>query len=114
MILFEGKLLTDDKQDAVLEQLWNTCIATLSNRKWIAEQVVEACGRVAQKIRRGEYQQILEPLLASGVFTSAQLEEAVSFFDREILRLKYQTELGILQDAIPRPRQVSRPACQFY
>lgn len=105
MILFEGKILTDDKQDMVLVQLWDSCVKTLSKRKWIAEQVMEACGKVAQKIRRGDYQQVLEPLLESGVFTRTQLEEAITFFDKENLQLKYQTELGVLQDALDKEKR---------
>ena len=100
MILFEGKLLGNDMQTAVLEQLWESCVATVSDRKPIAEHVITACGKVAEKIRNGTYQQVLEPLMEQGVFSSEQLEEAIAFFDKENLRLKYQTELGVVLDAI--------------
>ena len=100
MILFEGKLLSNDMQDLVLEQLWDSCVAAVSNRESIEERVIEACGKVAEKIRKGVYRQVLEPLLETGVFTNAQLEEAIAFFDKTNLQLKYQTELGVLQDAL--------------
>lgn len=98
MILFEGKILSDEKQDEVLEKLWDSCVLTVSGRKDISENVIDACGRVADKIRLGAYQEILEPLLEKGVFTRGQLEEAVAFFDRENLWRKYQTELGVLKE----------------
>ena len=98
MILFEGKLYSDEKQDEILEKLWSSCIVAISNREDISETVISACGRVAEKIRGGVYQQVLEPLLEAGAFTKAQLEDAIAFFDRDNLQLKYQTELGVLRD----------------
>ena len=38
--------------------------------------------------------------MKTGVFTISQLEEAIAFFDEGNLRLKYQTELGILKQAL--------------
>lgn len=102
MILFEGKILADEQQDVVLEKLWDSCVSAVSNREDIAELVINACGRVAEKIRAGEYHHVLGELLQKGVFTNAQLEEAIAFFDRENLQLKYQTELGILKEEIAR------------
>ena len=95
MILFEGKLLGNDMQTAVLEQLWESCIATVYDRKTIAEHVIAACGKVAEKIRNGTYQQVLEPLMEQGLFSSEQLEEAIAFFDKENLQLKYQNQENI-------------------
>lgn len=107
MILFEGKLYRDEQQDEILNQLWDSCVAAVSNRVDISEQVMTACGRVAEKIRAGAYQQVLEPLLEKGIFTNVQLEEAVTFFDRENLQLKYQTELGAIKDEIAHEREAS-------
>lgn len=108
MILFEGKIYPDEKQDEILEKLWDSCVTAVSNRIDIVELVIEACGKVADKIRTGAYQQVLEPLLEKGVFTRGQFEEAIDFFDRENLRLKYQTELGILKEALVRENQIAR------
>lgn len=97
MILFEGKILPDEEFDNVLEKLWNSCIEAVSNRTDVAEVVINACGRVAQKIKAGAYDSILLPLLENGMFTRAQLDEAIAFFDKENLLLKYNTELGVLR-----------------
>lgn len=94
MILFEGKLLQDEELDNVLDKLWNSCVTAIENRVDIAEKVICACGRIAEKIKAGEYDAILQPLLAKGTFTTTQMEEALRLFDEENLRLKYDVELG--------------------
>lgn len=102
MILFEGKNLPDEELDNVLEGLWDACLEAVSNRADIAELVINACGRVAEKIKAGAYDSILLPLLESGMFTRTQMEEAIAFFDKENLLLKYDTELGVLRaETIP-------------
>ena len=97
MILFEGKILTDEQLDFVLEKLWDSCVDAVSNRTDIAKLVIDACGRVSEKIKAGAYDPILWVLLEKGTFTRTQLEEAISFFDKENLQLKYDTELGFLK-----------------
>ena len=97
MILFEGKILPDEELDNVLEKLWDSCVEAVSNRTDIAERVINGCGRVAEKIKAGAYDNILPALLESGAFTRGQLDEAIAFFDRENLLLKYEIELGVLK-----------------
>lgn len=96
MILFQGEILPDEDLDKVLEQLWDFCVTSIENREDIAEKVITACGEISRKVRGGEYDTLLQPLLERGTFTRQQMEEAVSFFDEENLRLKYETELGDL------------------
>ena len=101
MILFNGKILTDEKLDEVMGQLCGHCITAVLNRpdvKTMSAMVIDACGILAKKISAGEYDQILMPLLQKGLFTQEQVEEAVGFFERENLYVKYQTELGVILD----------------
>lgn len=100
MILFEGKLLSDEELDSVLDKLWDSCVTAIENREAIAEKVMNACGQIAEKVKNGEYDAILQPLLAKGTFTPQQMEEAVSFFEEGNLRLKYDTELGRIKESI--------------
>lgn len=100
MILFDGKLLADEETDRVIAELWDKCIRTISGRTDIAEMVIDACGCLSAKIKKGEYDAVLKPLLLKGVFSKEQVEEAVNFFDRDNLRYKYDIELGILKDNI--------------
>ena len=97
MILFEGIILPDEQLDFVLEKLWDSCVDAVSNRTDIAKLVIDACGRVSEKIKAGVYDPILWVLLEKGTFTRTQLEEAITFFDKENLQLKYDTELGVLK-----------------
>ncbi len=94
MILFEGRLLADEELDNVLEKLWDSCLQAITEREEIAGRVMDACGRVALKIKQGAYDTILNPLLMKGTFTRQQLEEVIGFFDRENLQYKYDVELG--------------------
>lgn len=100
MILFEGKLLPDEELDSVLDKLWNSCVTAIENRADITEKVICACGRIAEKIKAGGYDVILQPLLAKGTFSIQQMEEAVRFFDEENLRIKYNIELGEIKESI--------------
>lgn len=96
MILFNGKLLSEEKLNTVLEGMPDFCIQTIEKGKIRASEVLDACAALAEKIQEGVYDAVLKPLLAQGVFTERQLAEAVVFFQRENLEYKYQTELGCL------------------
>lgn len=100
MILFDGKLLSDEALNPIMDQLETYCIEGISKRRDIAETVIEACGSLAERIQTGKYKTILEPLLNRGVFTRQQFEEAIAFFDEENLRYKYQTELGYMKEQV--------------
>ncbi len=97
MILFEGKLLPDEKLDEVLEGLWDLCVSTIENRIDIARAVMNACGRISRKIKAGDYDSVIQPLVQKGTFNGQQLQEAISYFDRDNLQRKYDVELGVLQ-----------------
>lgn len=100
MILFEGKLLPDEQLDMVLEQLWDVCVNAIEKRTPIAAQVMDACGRIAGKIKAGAYDEVIQPLLQRGIFSEAQMEEAVAYFDRDNMQQKYDVELGVLEKNI--------------
>lgn len=99
MILFNGKVLTDDALPAVIDGLWEQCIEAITKRKTVdamAKLVIDACATLADRIASGKYDDILETLLTKGVFSKVQLEEAVAMFQKENLTAKYDVELGVL------------------
>ncbi len=105
MILFNGKILPDEELDNVLENLWEHCFNAVSGRKTVAEMatmVMDTCGVLAERIRAGYYDEMLNKLLAKGVFSQEQLEEALGYFDSENLLTKYWTELGVLLENMPK------------
>lgn len=97
MILFEGNILPDEELDNVLDKLWDSCVTAIEQHTDIAEKVINACSHIAEKVKSGDYDTILQPLLAKGTFTTQQMEEAVRFFEEDNLRLKYEIELGELK-----------------
>lgn len=99
VILFDGKLLDDREIDRVADSLQDFCIQTISGGSLLASEVIEACSVLSDKIRSGDYDTVLQPLMAKGVFTERQMKEAVAFFERENLEYKYRTELGNLIEA---------------
>ncbi|MBE5864591.1 MAG: acyl-CoA reductase [Lachnospiraceae bacterium] len=104
MILFDGRLMPDEELEKVLSGLEAHCIDTVSKRESVAEMavmVMNACGVMEERIRTGVYDDILNPLLQRGVFTEAQLAEALEYFDHENMVAKYWTELGVLMDHMP-------------
>ncbi len=104
MILFNGKIFPDEELDSILDKLWNHCVFSVMNRETVAEMavmVMNACGVLGERIRTGVYDELLQPLLQKGLFTQAQLEDALEFFDNENLFAKYWTELGVLLDNMP-------------
>lgn len=104
MILFDGKLLPDKELENVLGNLEGHCIDTVSKRESVAEMavmVMNACGIMEERIRTGVYDDILNPLLEKGIFTEAQLADALEYFDNENMVAKYWAELGVLLDNMP-------------
>lgn len=108
MILFEGRLLPNEDMDTVMEQLWDACVRGIMNREDVAERVIHAAGRVAEKIKIGTYDAILQPLLQQGTFTEAQLDEVIQFFDEDNLQLKYDIELGRFKKEVEQEERTGR------
>ena len=97
MILFEGKLLPEEKLNIVLEKLWDSCLNAIENRTDISVRVMEACGRISEKIKTGEYDDIIQQLLRSGTFPEQQLDEMeLGTLRRECNMTKRLEPLGIL------------------
>lgn len=111
MILYKGKLLPDEQQKDVMGELQESCIRAISCGELTPESVIEACGTLSDRIKAGHYDGIIRPLLERGLFTGEQMAEAIAFFDRENLRYKYETELGILaehtEDLLPAKGQTA-------
>ncbi len=94
MILFEGNLLPDEKQDEVLDTLWDSCVKAIANRRDFTADIMDACEKIADRLKSGTYDAILNLLMEQGVFTKAQMDEVMTLFERENLELKYRVELG--------------------
>lgn len=70
--------------------------------------VISACGTLSDKIRSGKYDTVIKQLIMQGVFSKEQMEEAVNFFDRDMLQYKYDVEMGSIKDKVQELNSVSR------
>lgn len=103
MILFQGSVFQNDEMDGIMERLWASCVEAIEKRRGISQTVIDACGRISEKIQSGGYDEIITALTNQGVVTRRQLEEAVSFFNKDMLTLKYNLELGVLKNNLRHP-----------
>jgi len=114
MILFEGTLLPDEKLDEVLEKLWDSCVSAIEKRTDMVKHVMDACDRILQRIKAGNYDEIIQSLLQKGVVNQQQLKEMISYFDRENLQIKYDVELGVLRKEIDEGKRLEPLGILFH
>ena len=100
MLLFNGELLPDDRLHSVLDHLADFCCQAVEAGRPDAGRIIHACSRLSDSIKEGRYDHIIAPLLSKGSFTKTQLDEAVVYFQREHMELKYRTELGLLEETL--------------
>ena len=59
MILFNGKIFSDDRLDSILARLPEHCTCTLENRIPLYQAVIHACSTLSEQIQRGTYHSIM-------------------------------------------------------
>lgn len=95
MILYKGKLLENETQANMLKSLKDDCYQTLKNGLKIDPMVViEACDKLAKKVRNGEYNSIVTPLLNAFDIPYDYFVQSISMFEKEALIHKCRVELG--------------------
>ena len=94
MILAHGNLYEDRELVPLREGLAEACVRTMAGPPLESGVVVEACGELARRVERGDYDRLLAPLLTGLAMDPGQLQAAVGLFRRESLLYKLETELG--------------------
>ena len=94
MILAHGNLYEDRELVPLREGLAEACARTMAGPPLESGVVVEACGELARRVERGDYDRLLAPLLTGLAMDPGQLQAAVGLFRRESLLYKLETELG--------------------
>jgi hypothetical protein len=95
MILYRGEVWEDAQQTALLKTLRQDCYDTIAHgTKIVAEDVIRACDGLAKKVRRGEFNKIIQPLLLSLDIPLERFEYYISMFERESIEAKCRAELG--------------------
>ncbi|MCR3906971.1 MAG: acyl-CoA reductase [Tenericutes bacterium] len=96
MILYKGIVYDDSKQIKLIQSLKNDCYQTLSLMNKIeAKDVIDACDQIAKKVRNGDYDETILPLLSTLDIPIEQFEHYISMFERDALEKKVKTELGV-------------------
>lgn len=94
MILAHGRLYEDGELGRLRAGLAEACARTAAGPPLETEAVVEACGELARRMERGDYDRLLTPFLTSFAIDPGQLRAATGLFRRESLLYKLETELG--------------------
>lgn len=108
MILAHGTLYPDSELPRFLDNLTAECAETIAVQSIDAECVIAACDTLAQRVRRGDYDTVLQPFLQEAGVSEGRYAEALALFQRESLEYKLAVELG--QDAFPEPLRGKAPA----
>ena len=103
MILFQGQLYEDRELPRLRGELEARCLETIASRTIAPEQVISACGVLAERVRRGDYDQVLRPFLADFHISPGQFEAALRLLEPGSLRRKLALELGPGPEDTPLP-----------
>ena len=103
MILFQGKLYEDRELPRLRGELEARCLETIAARTIAPEQVISACGALVERVRRGDYDQVLRPFLADFHISPGQFEAALRLLEPGSLRRKLALELGPGPEDTPLP-----------
>ena len=94
MILSRGTLLEPGQTGEVLENLPRWIAETSAAAPLAPECVISACDTLARRVESGAYDAIVRTLIADGIVTQEQIEQAVLFFRQDTLKYKLKTEFG--------------------
>lgn len=103
MILFQGQLYEDRELPRLRGELEVRCLETIASRTIAPEQVISACGVLVERVRRGDYDQVLRPFLADFHISPGQFEAALRLLEPGSLRRKLALELGPGPEDTPLP-----------
>ncbi len=95
MILYKGKVFEDFKQKELINTLKDDCYETISKAEKITpDDVIHACDVLAKKVRKGDFNHIIHPLLESLDIPIVQFEQYITMFEKEAIEKKCKIELG--------------------
>lgn len=95
MILYKGEVYGDEKQVALIQTLRDDCYHTISETQRImTNDVIKACDQLAKKVRTGDFNHIIYPLLEGLDIPLSQFKEYLKMFESDAIKQKCKTELG--------------------
>ena len=95
MLLIHGEVIDTNFETKYLEGLYEQCIDTLNSTEGIsAQMVISACDALYQKVMKGEFDDVVIPLLQMSDISKERFESMAKLFSREELEYKCKIELG--------------------
>lgn len=95
MILYKGEIFEDHHQRKLIDKLREDCYETLANEDFLkVTEVVEACDKLAQRVKSGTYNDLILPLLEEFDIPYDYFLSHMPMFEKPSLLKKVETELG--------------------
>ncbi|MDA3931196.1 MAG: acyl-CoA reductase [Tenericutes bacterium] len=95
MILYQGEIFTDELQMKLIDQLKIDCYQTINHSEELnTMEVINACDILARKVKAGEYNDIILPLLTEFDIPYDYFIESIPMFEKDSLIKKCEIELG--------------------
>lgn len=94
MILFQGQVYKDSKQDELISKLYETALLTLKNKPLDPLTVINACDKLYKKVMNHDFDDIILPLLETFDISYPYFLDSAKNFSKEGLLTKLKIELG--------------------
>ncbi len=95
MILYKGEILQNHIQKDKIESLRDDCYETLKkNEPLRVGEVIDACDKLAQKVKSGAYDELIIPLLEEFDIPYDYFLHHLPMFEKDALIRKVEIELG--------------------
>jgi hypothetical protein len=95
MILYQGKIYDDEMQNQLIKTLKNDCYQTINHKEELKMMdTINACDKLSKKVKAGEFDKIIIPLLDEFDIPYDYFIESIPMFEKESLLKKCEIELG--------------------
>lgn len=101
MILMHGEIISSEVESKYVTGLYEKCVSTLCSQSSVsAQKVINACDLLYQKAMRGEYDDLILPVLKMSDISYKRFQDMARLFSREELEYKCKMELGELTEQL--------------
>lgn len=109
MILIHGEVIETSIENKFLDSLYEDCMKTLNETNPITPQkVINACDTLYQRVMKGEFDDVVGPLLEMADISAERFQGMASLFSKEGLEYKCRIELGEDYASVPPLRDGTR------
>ncbi len=95
MLLIHGEIIETSFEEKYLKSLYRGCLYTLNqDNSLTTEKVINACDALYKKVMKGDFNDIIEPLLKMSDISKEHFEKMARLFSKDELEYKCHIELG--------------------